>query len=326
MSDNPPGQKYTGATFHRDHHTVDATESTATIRYLQQLLSRRDHTAFLAVFEQPGMHRIARHSDYLRALAGEGLCLLLQSAKPPMALANRYGALLRDGLILAPAVTIEQLAKRLKSKDLASLVEHAERHTTAKAKLGKKASTTCSPAPVAPMLQVRRVAQIMNMLVSDGVTSAANGVLRSVFRSPQERTFLRALSLRFPGLLALPNYPLDQVADLHRLVGQLESPTLRYGQRCRLDAILVVPDEGDAVAAFELDSREHDRREVQVRDTMKNKLLGVIGLPFFRLRVESPESMTTDEWYALLTDEVLPYIDLGRRIQCRKAAYRLIPC
>lgn len=59
---------------------------------------------------------------------------------------------------------------------------------------------------------------------------------------------------------------------------------------------------------------------------MKNSLIAATGLPFLRLRAELPESMSTDEWYALLSDQVLPHINLGSRIRCRQAAFSLIPC
>src|SRR5699024_4315749 len=101
--------------------------------------------------------------------------------------------------------------------------------------------------------------------------------------------------------LALPNYPLDQIVALDRLT--IDAKTLRYGRNCRLDAILIIPNEGDPVAVFELDSRLHDRPEVASRDAMKNSLIAASVLPFFRLRAESPESISIDEWYALLTDE-----------------------
>lgn len=159
-------------------------------------------------------------------------------------------------------------------------------------------------------MQVRRVVQIMQMFLGDGQYSDATGICRSVFRSQQERTFLRALSLRFPGLQALPNYPLDQIVDFDR-VGAINPETLRYGKNCRLDAVLIIPDEGDPVAVFELDSRFHDQLENAERDQMKNSLIAATGLPFFRLRAETPDSMSTDEWYALLSDQVLPHLDLA---------------
>jgi len=124
--------------------------------------------------------------------------------------------------------------------------------------------------------------------------------------------------------MALPNYPLDQIVDLDR-IQDIDPKTLRYAHACRLDAILVVPDEGDPVAAFELDSRHHDLPAIASRDALKNSLVAATGLPFFRLRTDSPESISIDEWYALLSDQVLPLLDLGARIRCRQAAYSLIP-
>jgi hypothetical protein len=47
--------------------------------------------------------------------------------------------------------------------------------------------------------------------------------------------------------------------------------------------VLIVPDEGDPVAVFELDSRYHDLPENAGRDAMKNSLIAATGLPFFRL-------------------------------------------
>ncbi len=270
----------------------------------------------------------ARNHDYLQALGGEGLCLLIAAtSNPPKDWAKRYAKLLLAEIIVAPAEIIEQLATLLHSSSLAELAnrerkkevtgaEHINPDPRGGAQVPKSRQT---------ILQVRRVVQIMQMVMGDGQYSDANGICRSIFRSPQERTFLRALSLRFPGLQALPNYPLDQIVALDR-VGAIDAETLRYGRNCRLDAVLVVPDEGDPVAVFELDSRFHDQPENVGRDAMKNSLIAATGLPFFRLRAESPESMSTDEWYALLSDQVLPHIELGSRIRCRQAGYSLIPC
>ncbi len=298
------------------------------ILQLQRLLADRDHRGFLDAFAgMQGDNTISKHRDYLCALGGEGLCLLLESRpRPSLSLVNRYGALLLEGSITAPRLVIEKLAALLNSTALLQLAKASE---TDRRQTGSKEATepqaavgTGNPRSV---LQVRRVVQIMQLFLGDGQYSDVTGIRRSVYRSQQERTFLRALSLRFPGLLALPNYPFDQIVDLER-IGAIDTETLRYARHCRLDAILVVPDEGDTVAAFELDSRHHDGLEATRRDTMKNSLIAAARLPFFRLRAESPESMSVDEWYALLSDQVLPHIDLGGRIRCRQAAYSLIPC
>jgi hypothetical protein len=88
---------------------------------------------------------------------------------------------------------------------------------------------------------------------------------------------------------------------------------------------LVVPGEGDPVAAFELDSRLHDEPAQARRDRLRNRLFRVIQIPFFRLRAEHNLSVGIDEWYALLTDEVADRIDCGRRIRVRALHPTLIP-
>ena len=110
------------------------------------------------------------------------------------------------------------------------------------------------------VIQLKRVVQLSWFGIAGFEASDAFAIRRSIFRSPQERTFARALSLRFPGLAALPNYPFDQIADLDKLRAQVTTEAWRYGRMCRLDAILVTPVEGDPIAAFELDSAVHEPR------------------------------------------------------------------
>lgn len=294
------------------------------VPYLQRLLARRDHELFLAALENTAAPR----DDFLQALGGEGLYLLLsESGTPNPVWAGRYAKLVLSRRIVAPKSAISRLATHLNSAELFEWMKQENNKSSVPRfpNSAKRLGEPTSPSSRQAMLQVRRVVQIMQMFLGDGQYSDAGGICRSVFRSQQERTFLRALSLRFPGLQALPNYPLDQIVELER-VSAMDAETLRYGRNCRLDAVLIVPDEGDPVAVFELDSRFHDQSERSSRDEMKNSLIAATGLPFFRLRAESPESMTTDEWYALLSEQVLPHIDLGSRIRCRQAAYSLIPC
>lgn len=324
MSDNCFLETYHWGLDFRDDETVEESQTSLDVQHLQHLLARRDHKRFLAAFEGT----TTRQKDFVQALGGEGLCLLLDDAEVPRNdWSTQYATLLLNRSIVAPPAAISRLATLLGSSDLSDLARHEEskrkRHHAQGAT--KRNAKPVSGSTQQSILQVRRVVQIMQMFLGDGQFSDASGICRSVFRSPQERTFLRALSLRFPGLLALPNYPLDQIVSLDR-VDTINAKTLRYGRNCRLDAVLVVPDEGDPVAIFELDSRFHDLPENVGRDAMKNSLIAATGLPFFRLRAESPESMTVDEWYALLSDQVLPHLDLGGRVRCRQAAYRLIPC
>lgn len=304
------------------HSHLNAPEVVQTLR---RLLSQRDHRGFVETFVEPWVVAAARRNSFLRALAGEGLCLLIsESPRASRALLSRYAELLLEGLASAPAEIVSEAARRLDSKQLDNL---AKKIATEERALGRRATSAPPAANTAsgPVFQVRRIVQTLHLQFDSAKDFDALGSLRSVYRSPQERSFMKALSLRFPGLLALPNYPLDQFVDLSRLRELFGEKFWRYGRQCRLDAVLVIPSEGDPVAAFELDSAFHDDVSARSRDRMKNEILRVVGLPFYRLRVESPGSMTSDEWYALLTDQVVPILDVGQRIRCREAAYSLVP-
>ncbi len=123
----------------------------------------------------------------------------------------------------------------------------------------------------------------------------------------------------------LPNYPLDQVADMDRLKRLVSDRIWRYGRACRLDAVLVTPMEGDPIAAFELDSHFHDVPEIAKRDQWKSDLLAKTGITLFRLRSDDPNATSIDEWYSILTDEVLDKIDCGERIRTRDVHTSLVP-
>ncbi len=258
MSDNLAIKTYHADVKHRDDETTKVHTPVSEILVLQRLLAARDHEGFIDAFESACANGKTKNNDFLRALGGEGMCLLFDSLSAhPDNLAGRYSSLLLAGHVLAPPDTIRRLAGNVDNDELKTLIStmEASRYVKPDRKLEPKPNAFKSDKVV---FQVRRVVQLMQMFMGNGEHSDSTGIRRSVFRSQQERTFVRALSLRFPGLLALPNYPLDQIANLDR-IGIDDSEIIRYGHRCRLDAILVIPDEGDAVAAFELDSQLHDQ-------------------------------------------------------------------
>lgn len=302
---------------------MTAPSKASHVAILQGLLARREHQAFLdellfALEDAP-----SSQVDYLRALGGEGLYILLHSENAP-ALFGHYASLLLAGRIHASANIVLALNRRSPCADLVSLAESLMRSELAASgdgSSGVDASDVCEQ----PRIQLKRVIQILDMGIGSFSASDAQGLRRSVFRSQQERTFLQALALRFPGLHAFPNYPLDQLADFDKLAKLLDTETLQYGMRCRVDAVLVVPGEGDPVAAFELDSPLHDEPAQARRDRLRNRLFRVIQIPFFRLRAEENSSVGVDEWYALLTDEVADRIDCGRRLRVRTSHPTLIP-
>lgn len=175
------------------------------------------------------------------------------------------------------------------------------------------------------IIQSKRVVQMSWFGMAGWDASDAFEVRRSVFKSAQERTFMRALRERFPGLVALPNYPLDQITDFDKLRKLVADDAWQYGKHCKIDAVLITPIEGDAVAAFELDSKFHDNPEVSRRDRWKNALLEATGIPLFRLRSDDPQATTVDEWFQLLTDEVLDKISVGERLRVRDVHPTLVP-
>lgn len=286
---------------------------------MHRLLANREHQAFLDELLLAIEDAVSSQRDYLRVLGGDGLHMLLHD-QPTPTLLTAYVQLLLSGRISASGEVIMALHDKVPSDGLIALAQAT-----------KQPVTRCERPPVAessrdqPTIQLKRVIQIIDMGFRSYTASDALGIRRSVFRSEQERTFLQALALRFPGLHALPNYPLDQFADFDKLKTLLDEETIAYGRRCRVDAVLVVPREGDPVAAFELDSGLHDNPDATRRDRLKNRLFRAIQIPFFRLRAEQCMSVGIDEWYALLSDEVAGKIDCGRRIRIRTCNHTMVP-
>lgn len=259
----------------------------------------------------------ARANDYIKALGGEALCVLMEEvADPPENILRTYEGLLLDGVLLAPSAVILKLAERLNSKNLQLLGQRLwlQDELRSRSTHRQPSRRDLTQALTGPVIEVRRFVQSTCFAFTAKTVAETAGRRGSIFRSAQERTFLKALWLRFPALLALPNYPLDGVAELSCLREALGERAWSYAKHCRIDALLVLPDEGRPVAAFELDSQYHDQPDVQLRDEMKNAIFRLLAVPFFRLRVESPNSVTCDEWYRILSDEVVPRLDLGQRL------------
>jgi len=70
------------------------------------------------------LQALAKVDDYVKALGGEALCLLIEDcAHPPKPLMRAYETFLLAGTLLAPHDVILELAARLKSKTLQLLGE-----------------------------------------------------------------------------------------------------------------------------------------------------------------------------------------------------------
>lgn len=290
---------------------------------LRQHLVKREYIKFLDNFDEAFAAIDESDKPLLRALAGEGLAQCLCAEAPPApAPTARFFQLLADGKLDLPENFPTQVAERFGLP----LTNPQEPMSPARGKTRMKPEAEARKEPNGKtIIRTKRVVQVTDYQWGNYSVSDALGLRQSVFRSQQEKCFLRALSLRFPGLTALPNYPLDQIADLGKLQAVLDSETIKFGRRCRIDALLVIPDEGDPVAAFELDSGFHDSAEARRRDQLKDRLLQVVGVPMFRLRAQESSTMDTDEWYALLTKEVLDRISCGDRIRSRRMYSSLVP-
>lgn len=263
--------------------------------------------AFRTAFDWGEKSDAQRHSAY-RHIGRRALETLLDRQPHPDIEMLKWFAERIDQGVIEPSSSAHERLLRL------------ERHLRRQAQTSRGRNP-----PNGSVLSVKRVVQLSWFGTAGFQASDQYEVKTCVFRSPQERTFYRALRERFPGLLALPNYPLDQIASLDRLGSRIDPSVRPYASNWRLDAVLVTPIEGDPVACFELDSRLHDSEQQAERDALRNQLLSAAALPLFRLRSQDPTSTTVDEWYQLLTDEVLPKLDTGDRMRNRDTHATLVP-
>lgn len=302
--------------------------TTGNFTALGELLAQRDYSEFLEALEAAFGNLPEQAHQPLRTIAGNGLVqYVTDDGKLVPAITARFIRLLAMGFATLTDQACEVLAQQI--SNIATPRSREEKPLTDSDAITEPSSRPRKPivrlSDAATVIRLRRVVQVTDYRWGTQSVSDALGLRQSVFRSVQERFFLRALALRFPGLTALPNYPLDQIADFSKLRSILDDETIRFGKACRLDALLVIPDEGDPVAAFELDSRYHDDSSAKRRDQLKDRLLQLLGVPLFRLRAEEGNAMDTDEWYALLTDEVLSEVTCGDRIRSRRLHSALVP-
>lgn len=281
--------------------------------HLKSLLNARKHSEFIDELVLAIADAECSDHDFLKALGGDGLCLAL-AGEVPIQLLRDYAELLLTKTVTAPVEAIRGLAKRTRSDRLGELADDME-----------VSQTPFVPdyTPRKSTIEMKRVYQVLHIGHEDTSVTDKLGFKRSVFRTPYERAFLQALILRFPGLHAFPNYPLDQLADFERLQGILDAETIDFGLQYRLDALLVIPGEGDPVAAFELSIPGKQRSDRHLR--LQNRIFRAIELSLFRLSAEHDSAIGVADWYALLTDEVLSKVDCGKRLRVRTTHETLVP-
>lgn len=235
--------------------------------------------------------------------------------------ADEAAALPADLLAAIAQEGLSVLRERLSVEERALLAAHCSRQPLAARVSPNRPNMARRDDTV---IEMKRAVQVTHFVSRFFEASDAGGLARTVFRSPQERSFFEAVRLRYPGLLALPNYPVAAVINLDWLRLVVPPKTYAYGRRCLLDALLVTPREGDPVVAFELDSGHHDTPLALQRDKMKEDILTRAGLRLIRLRVEDSVTTTVDDWYAILADQVggLP---MPNRLRTREQALSFVP-
>lgn len=276
---------------------------------LRRHISRPDFQRFQKEFEAAAAGLDGNALTSLRLLGAEAMEVLIESS---------------------PTLDNDLLIWFCRQYD-AGNIEPTERLLVVLSKLQRKMEQTAERERFAgvdgqtTIVQMKRVIQTSWFGFAGFAASDAFQIKRSVFRSKQERAFQRAVSERWPGCRAFPNYPLDQFIDLERIKRMVSHDAWYSGRFMRVDSLLVTPIEGDPVAVFELDSGLHDDPEVKKRDALKNELLVAARIPYFRLRSENPEATTVDEWYSLLTDEALDKVSFGERLRVRDFHAMLVP-
>lgn len=85
---------------------MQTRDKASVIRTLRGHLHRREHAAFVTLFLDGEVRVFRRNDDYLKALAGEALCLLLEAPQAAEDLLTEYEQLLLAGEISAPYSTV----------------------------------------------------------------------------------------------------------------------------------------------------------------------------------------------------------------------------
>jgi len=164
-------------------------------------------------------------------------------------------------------------------------------------------------APDAAMrnVEVRNVAGVeirdQHIVAQPGGASSAEKALLPLYRSLQEREFHTAVSTVFMHLSAVANVGIITMIDLQTISDSLTRREFSYARSGIVDIVLYDPTTNfSPTLAFELDSPLHDDATQHERDTMKNRILALAGLPLVRVRPDRTGLDRTDFTAMLLND------------------------
>jgi len=105
-----------------------------------------------------------------------------------------------------------------------------------------------------------------------------------VFNSNAEYVFYKILLELFPNHLVFPNMSLQSIFQYDRMIELVDTDTFGYFLRSQVDFCITSTATYRPIIAFEADSHFHDDPAQQARDSKKEELFRVGGVPLLRLR------------------------------------------
>ncbi|MFT5142796.1 MAG: hypothetical protein ACI80V_000448 [Rhodothermales bacterium] len=125
----------------------------------------------------------------------------------------------------------------------------------------------------------------------EGSQRVAGG--RSLFRSSQERVLYQAARRVFDDHILVPNAALHSALDFAAVRGLLSREERDTFFRVLVDLVVFSPDGSRPLYFVELDSPWHDDPEVQERDRLKERMIGLAGYPLSRIRTYGESNLST---------------------------------
>jgi Protein of unknown function (DUF2726) len=116
---------------------------------------------------------------------------------------------------------------------------------------------------------------------------------RSVFRSSQERLLYQAARRVFDDHIIVPNAALHSALDFAAVRGLLAREERDTFFRVLIDLVVFSPDGSHPLYFVELDSPWHDDPEVQERDRLKERMIGLAGYSLSRIRTSGESGLST---------------------------------
>ncbi len=123
--------------------------------------------------------------------------------------------------------------------------------------------------------------------------SKANGVVKPIFNSNREKRFYDVLIGAFPNYLVFPNMACSAIFDYERMKELLaDADQFRHFLMAIVDFCVVSTIDYAPVVAFEIDSDYHDSPERIEKDSIKDQIFQLGGVPLIRWRPKGKQEDT----------------------------------